>query len=203
MAAEFPIEYLSPNDLLDHPLNWGAHSEKQKTALAASMGEFGWLKPLLVNKRTGRLIDGHARAAHARALGVESVPCRVVDVDEETERRMLLTVDRVGEMRTRNDDALMALLKKEIGPKKKPVPGWDALDLTAVQATLAAKQPKEFPDILEHEYSPAIPPADGAYDSPDPSLEPDAPSSFPEFDEGIETDYCCPQCSYCWSGKPK
>lgn len=30
-----------------------------------------------------------------------------------------------------------------------------------------------------------------------------APEDFNEYDEEIETDYCCPKCGYAWSGKPK
>jgi len=28
-----------------------------------------------------------------------------------------------------------------------------------------------------------------------------APSEFPEYDENLETAYCCPKCGYEWSGK--
>lgn len=30
-----------------------------------------------------------------------------------------------------------------------------------------------------------------------------APDEFPEYDEDIGTEYCCPKCGYEWSGKPK
>lgn len=33
--------------------------------------------------------------------------------------------------------------------------------------------------------------------------EPIAPESFGEYGDDIETQYCCPKCSYEWSGKPK
>ncbi len=29
------------------------------------------------------------------------------------------------------------------------------------------------------------------------------PDDFGEYDEDIETEYCCPKCEYKWSGKPK
>lgn len=31
---------------------------------------------------------------------------------------------------------------------------------------------------------------------------PDAPEDFPEYDDDIETQYCCPKCGYEWSGQP-
>ena len=33
--------------------------------------------------------------------------------------------------------------------------------------------------------------------------EPSPPDEFPEYDDKITTEYCCPKCSYEWSGKPK
>ncbi len=30
-----------------------------------------------------------------------------------------------------------------------------------------------------------------------------SPDEFPEYDDDIETEYCCPKCGYEWSGKPK
>lgn len=45
---------------------------------------------------------------------------------------------------------------------------------------------------------------DGALDALLAGLGPvDAPEEFAAYDEGIETEYCCPKCNYEWSGKPK
>lgn len=33
--------------------------------------------------------------------------------------------------------------------------------------------------------------------------EKQAPDEFPSFDDGIETEYCCPQCAYEWGGRPE
>jgi hypothetical protein len=32
---------------------------------------------------------------------------------------------------------------------------------------------------------------------------PEPPDDFPEFDDDIDTDYCCPRCGYSWSGAPR
>jgi hypothetical protein len=34
-------------------------------------------------------------------------------------------------------------------------------------------------------------------------IMPAAPDDFPEVDNALETEYCCPSCSYEWSGSPK
>ena len=34
-------------------------------------------------------------------------------------------------------------------------------------------------------------------------MELESPDDFKEYDDNIETDYCCPKCGYEWSGEPK
>jgi hypothetical protein len=114
VAAEFIIEHLSPEKLTAHPLNWGKHSTRQKDALAASLGKHGWLAAPIWNKRTGHLLDGHARVEHARNVGTEKIPVRVVDVSEEQERQILASFDRISELRERDDTALCALLRQVV-----------------------------------------------------------------------------------------
>ena len=46
------------------------HPERQLQAIEAAFREFGILKPLIINTRTGYLIDGHARVTVARRLGL-------------------------------------------------------------------------------------------------------------------------------------
>jgi hypothetical protein len=125
---EFSIEYLDPNALLPHPSNWRQHPEVQAHALGGSMKEFGWIQPVLWNRQTGRLIDGHLRVEHARREGLREVPAHVVNVDERTERRMLAALDRVGELRERDEAALYTLLTECL--KEDPVlpPGWSDID---------------------------------------------------------------------------
>lgn len=35
------------------------------------------------------------------------------------------------------------------------------------------------------------------------SISQSPPEDFPEYDDNIETDFCCPKCNYEWSGNPK
>lgn len=57
--------------------------------LIDSVRQHGILQPLLVNERGGSsVIAGHRRLAAAIAAGLREVPCRLVDVDEETAAMM-------------------------------------------------------------------------------------------------------------------
>ena len=52
-----------PDQLLANPANWRIHPKAQQQALAGSLDVVGWVAPVLVNRRTGYVVDGHARVA--------------------------------------------------------------------------------------------------------------------------------------------
>ena len=111
--AEFTIEHLDPESLVPHPANFRRHPDPQKDALEQSLDEHGWLSAPIWNKRTARLVDGHARVELARGKEAR-IPVRVIDVPEEQERRILRAFDRIGAMALEDTAALEALIA-EIG----------------------------------------------------------------------------------------
>lgn len=173
----FPLEYRSPKDLIAHDLNWGVHSDKQAAALSSSIGEFGWLKPVIVNGRTGRIIDGHARVAYAKNAGVTQVPCRVVDVDEAVEARMLATIDRVGELRGRDDTALWTLLKTCLADDALPPAGFDEADIAALLASNETGKPPKGAGAPNF--------GDDDDDFEDPFADDDGPGSLPRVESHV------------------
>lgn len=141
----FVLEWLDPATLTAHPDNPRVHSARQREALRASLAEFGWLAAPVWNRRTGRLVDGHARVADAVANPPAGghVPVRVIDVDEVTERRILASLDRVGELRGYDDEALAALLRA-CGDDEGFLPGWSDTELEDVlrRAEAALTEPQ-------------------------------------------------------------
>lgn len=110
---EFNVEMLDPRELKAHPRNFRRHPESQTAALEQSISEHGWLSAPIWNRRTGRILDGHARVE--LAVGKETtIPVRVIDVPEEQERRILRAFDRIGAMAEVDTAALDALIA-EIG----------------------------------------------------------------------------------------
>ena len=55
----------APDQLLANPSNWRVHPKAQQQALAGILGQVGWVQQVLVNRRTGHVVDGHLRVALA------------------------------------------------------------------------------------------------------------------------------------------
>ena len=100
----------SPADLVANPKNWRLHPPDQQRALAGQMNEVGWVAQVLVNRRTGRLVDGHLRVELALARNEPSVPVTYVDLSEEEEALVLASLDPLAAMATADAAKLEALL---------------------------------------------------------------------------------------------
>jgi len=96
-------------ELKAHPDNWRIHPEPQKNALRAIIGDIGWVQDVLVSKRSGRILDGHARVELAVEAG-EKVPVTYIDVSEDEERKILATFDSSGGLAIPDDLALADLV---------------------------------------------------------------------------------------------
>ena len=67
------IEYRPVDSLVPYVNNARTHSDEQVAQIAASIREFGWTNPILVDGDRG-LIAGHGRLKAARVLGLTQVP---------------------------------------------------------------------------------------------------------------------------------
>jgi len=99
-----------PDQLLANPSNWRVHQKAQREALVGVLDEVGYGATVLVNRRTGRLVDGHLRVELARARGEPVVPVTYVDLSEEEERLVLASLDPLAAMATTDEAKLRELL---------------------------------------------------------------------------------------------
>jgi len=79
-------------DLTPYARNARTHSDEQVAQIAASIKEFGWTNPILVDGEKG-LIAGHGRLAAARKLGMEEVPVIELTHLTETQKKALILAD--------------------------------------------------------------------------------------------------------------
>jgi hypothetical protein len=100
----------APDQLLANPANWRIHPKAQQDALAGALDAVGWVQQVLVNRRTGFVVDGHARVALALSRGEPTVPVLYVDLAPDEEALVFATLDPIGAMAGRDDEKLKALL---------------------------------------------------------------------------------------------
>ena len=79
-------------DLIPYAMNSRTHSEEQVAQIAASIREFGFTNPVLIDENNN-LIAGHGRVLAARKLGFPEVPAVVVTGLDENRRRALVIAD--------------------------------------------------------------------------------------------------------------
>ena len=86
------------DSILFNPRNWRIHPLSQQDALKGVLEEVGWVQQVIVNKRTGNLIDGHLRCQLAAREGAQTIPVVYVDVSEDEEALVLATLDPIAAM---------------------------------------------------------------------------------------------------------
>ncbi len=99
-----------PTELTANPLNFRRHPELQKQAMAGVLDKIGWIQNVVVNKRSGRIIDGHLRVEIAIARKEATIPVMFVDLDENEERMALATLDPISGLAETDRDMLGRLL---------------------------------------------------------------------------------------------
>jgi DNA modification methylase len=86
------IEKIPLADLIPYVNNSRTHSDEQVAQIAASIKEFGFNNPVLIDKEDG-IIAGHGRVMAARKLGLEEVPCVRLEHLTETQRKAYIIAD--------------------------------------------------------------------------------------------------------------
>lgn len=100
----------SPESLLANPRNWRIHPQAQQDYLGGVLDEVGWIDEVLVNKQTGFVVDGHLRVAMAISKGEVTVPVKYIDVTEEEEELILVSLDPLAAMAATDAEKLEELM---------------------------------------------------------------------------------------------
>ena len=86
------IEIRPTNSLIPYARNARTHSEAQVAQIAASIKEFGFCNPVLIDKSDG-IIAGHGRVLAAQKLGLAEVPVLVLGHLTENQERAYILAD--------------------------------------------------------------------------------------------------------------
>jgi len=99
-------------DLRCDPGNARTHPAKQLRLIAASIEQFGFINPIVIDA-DGQILAGHGRFAAARQLGLAKVPTIQIDHLTRAQRRAFMLADnKIGEMADWDRDLLKIQLEE-------------------------------------------------------------------------------------------
>jgi ParB-like chromosome segregation protein Spo0J len=123
-VSKFPsIKTVSVADLIPYARNSRTHSEEQVTQIAASIKEFGFLNPVIVDGENG-IIAGHGRVMAAKKLGMTELPAVEASHLTDAQRRAYIIADNKLALNAGWDDEMLRVEFAELSEA-----GFD-LDLT-------------------------------------------------------------------------
>lgn len=108
---EIAISYRKVGDLIPYARNSRTHSEEQVAQIAASIKEFGFTNPVLLDGEAG-IIAGHGRILAARKLGLKEVPTIALSHLTDAQKRAYVIADNKLALNAGWD---LDMLKIEIG----------------------------------------------------------------------------------------
>ncbi len=149
----WPLERLVP-----YAKNARTHSEEQIAHIAASIAEFGFNNPVLVDTGAG-IIAGHGRVFAARKLGLSQIPVVVLDHLSETQKRAFIISDnRISDSAGWDDEILRSELRDlKDADLDLALLGFDDDELAALLAEVAAETPVSGPEETPEEEVPEAP----------------------------------------------
>lgn len=89
---DLKVVYRAVSELIPYARNARTHSDEQVARIAASIKEFGWTNPILIDGENG-IIAGHGRVLAARKLGLEKVPTIELSGLTEAQKRAYILAD--------------------------------------------------------------------------------------------------------------
>ena len=133
------IETLPIDTLIPYARNSRTHSDEQVAQIAASIREFGFTNPVLIDA-DGGLIAGHGRVMGARKLGLADIPCIRLAHLSEAQRRAYVIADNKLALNAGWDDAMLALELRDLQGMDfdLSLTGFESDDITALLAGLDA-----------------------------------------------------------------
>lgn len=145
------IQYKATEDLIPYARNSRTHSAEQVAQIAASIREFGWTNPILIDGENG-IIAGHGRVLAAHKLGETQVPTIELSHMSDTQKRAYIIADNKLALNAGWDSEMLAL---EVADLKDA--GYD-LGLTGFTLDeINALNPKVIQGLTDEDAVPEVP----------------------------------------------
>lgn len=149
VPAPLKIEQRSVKELTPYSRNSRTHSEAQVAQIAASIAEFGWTNPILIDA-ANVVIAGHARLLAAQKLGMQEVPVIVLSHLTAAQRKALVLADNKLALNAGWDEELLRLELQELESLDfdLELTGFGSIELDALlRDPLAEERAEEAPPL--------------------------------------------------------
>jgi len=111
--AKQQIEQVSIEALIPYARNSRTHSDAQVAQIAASIREFGFTNPILIDAEGG-IIAGHGRTMAARKLGLDEVPCIRLSSLTDAQKKAYIIADNKLALNAGWDDEMLKVELTEL-----------------------------------------------------------------------------------------
>ena len=101
------------SELIPYAKNSRTHSEEQVAQIAASIKEWGFTNPVLVDPEGG-IIAGHGRVLAAQKLKLDTVPCIIAEGWTDAQKRAYVIADNKLALNAGWDDDILKLEMQEL-----------------------------------------------------------------------------------------
>jgi len=149
VKADLAVKYMPVGGLEPYAKNSRTHSEKQVEQIAASITEFGFTNPVLVDGADG-IIAGHGRLLAAKLLGMAEVPTIELAGLSAAQKRAYIIADNKLALNAGWDDAILADELRALGEEGFDLEltgfGGDELSMLLADKTEGLTDPDDVPD---------------------------------------------------------
>ena len=127
------VERRPVSGLVPYARNARTHSDEQVAQIAASIREWGWTTPVLIDE-TGGIIAGHGRVMAAQRLGLAEVPCMVAAGWSKAQRDAYVIADNKLAINSGWDNDLLRIELKSLDEAgfDLALTGFDVGEMTAL-----------------------------------------------------------------------
>lgn len=150
------VERRAVASLVPYARNARTHSPEQVDQIAASIREWGWTVPILVDE-DGGLIAGHGRVMAAKKLGLPDVPVMVASGWSEGQKRAYVLADNKLALNAGWDNDMLKVELAELADMDFDLDltgfGADELATLLAEKTAGLTDPDEIPDVPENPVS--------------------------------------------------
>ena len=146
-----PYKAAKVADLIPYARNSRTHSDAQVAQIAASIREFGFTNPVLVDGANG-VIAGHGRILAARKLGMDTVPVIELAHLSEAQKRAYVIADNKLALNAGWDDEMLRVEISELTDS-----GFDVSLLGFSDQELALIGPEQVDGLTDEDAVPEVP----------------------------------------------